>query len=82
MKVFYFEYCENFREISLTPLLGSSTTAEEILSSLETLLTVLYSHKGGEEQVLSVWRVEDLVQDRIYLEIILLSSTRPGSRSK
>ena len=55
----------------MTPLLGSSTTAEEILSSLETLLTVLYSHKGGEEQVLSVWRVEDLVQDRIYLEIIL-----------
>ena len=28
--------------------------AEEILSSLGTLLTVLYSHKGGEEQVLSV----------------------------
>ena len=42
--------------------------AEEILSSLGTLLTVLYSHKGGEEQVLSVWRVEDLVQDRIYPE--------------
>ena len=55
----------------MTPLLGSSTTAEEILSSLETLLTVLYSHKGGEEQVLSVWRFEDLVQDRIYPEIIL-----------
>jgi len=62
--------------IFLSNFLGSATTAEATISSLESLLTVLYSHKAGPEQVLSVWSVEDLVQDRIYQEIILFNQTR------
>jgi len=59
----------------LSNFLGSSNTAEESISSLETILTLLYSHKG-EGQVLSVWSVEDLVQDHMYQEIILFNQTR------
>jgi len=59
----------------LSNFLGSSNTAEESISSLETILTLLYSHKG-EGQILSVWSVEDLVQDHMYQEIILFNQTR------
>ena len=62
--------------IFLSNFLGSSnTTAEDSISSLENILTVLYSHKGSQ-QVLSVWAVQDLVQDNIYQEIILFNQTR------
>ena len=62
--------------IFLSNFLGSaSTTAEDSIASLENILTVLISHKGAE-QVLSVWPVQDLVQDNIYQEIILFNQTR------
>jgi len=61
--------------IFLSNFLGSSNTADESISSLETILTVLYSHKGSG-QVLSVWSVQDLVQDHMYQEIILFNQTR------
>lgn len=61
--------------IFLSNFLGSSNTADESISSLETILTVLYSHKGSD-QVLSMWSVEDLVQDQIYPEIILYNQCR------
>ena len=62
--------------IFLSNFLGSaSTTAEDSIASLENILTVLISQKGSE-QVLSVWPVEDLVQDNIYQEIILFNQTR------
>jgi len=59
----------------LSNYLGSDNTADESISSLETILTLLYSHKGSG-QVLSVWSVEDLVQDHMYQEIILYNQTR------
>lgn len=52
--------------IFLSNFLGSSNTAEAIISSLESALTVLIGHKSDKSQVLSVWPVQDLVQDRIY----------------
>lgn len=62
--------------IFLSNFLGSSnTTAEDSIASLENILTVLISHKGAE-QVVSVWPVQDLVQDNIYQEIILFNQTR------
>eukprot|EP00092_Neocalanus_flemingeri_P040572 GFUD01044178.1.p1 GENE.GFUD01044178.1~~GFUD01044178.1.p1 ORF type:complete len:760 (-),score=259.24 GFUD01044178.1:200-2479(-) len=61
--------------IFLSNFLGSSNTADESISSLETILTVLYNHKGPD-QVLSVWSVGDLVQDQMYQEIILFNQTR------
>jgi len=61
--------------VFLSNFLGSSNTADECISSLETILTVLYGHKGTD-QVLSVWPVEDLVQDQMYQEIILFNQTR------
>jgi len=65
--------------IFLSNFLGSSNTAEESISSLESILTVLYNHKGPD-QVLSAWSVTDLVQDRIYQEIILFNQTRIKER--
>jgi len=65
--------------IFLSNFLGSSNTSDETISSLETILTVLYSHKG-DDQVLSVWSVEDLVQDHMYQEIILFNQTRIKER--
>jgi len=62
--------------IFLSNFLGSSNTAEEIISSLESALTVLIGHKSDPLQVLSVWPVQDLVQDRIYQEIILFNQSR------
>jgi len=59
----------------LSNFLGSSNTADESISSLETILTLLYSQKG-QGQVLSVWSVEDLVQDHMYQEIILFNQSR------
>jgi len=61
--------------IFLSNFLGSTNTAEESISSLENILKVLYSHKGSS-QVLSVWSVQDLVQDHMYQEIILFNQTR------
>jgi len=62
--------------IFLSNFLGSSNTAEAIISSLESALTVLIGHKSDKSQVLSVWPVQDLVQDRIYQEIILFNQSR------
>ena len=65
--------------IFLSNFLGSSNTAEESISRLESILTVLYNHKGPD-QVLSAWSVTDLVQDRTYQEIILFNQTRIKER--
>jgi len=61
--------------IFLSNFLGSTNTADDSIASLENILTLLINHKGPE-QVLSVWSVEDLVQDHMYQEIILFNQTR------
>jgi len=61
--------------IFLSNFLGSSNTAEESIGRLESILTSLIGHKG-EGQVLSVWGVQDLVQDPIYSELVLFNQLR------
>lgn len=61
--------------IFLSKFLGGVKTADQVISSLEQVLTVLMGHKGSG-QVMSVWPVQDLVQDKIYQEIILYNQTR------
>lgn len=54
-------------------LIGKDSSAtEESFSSLERILTEVDGAKGNE-QVLSVWSVKDLVQDPIYSEMVLFN---------
>jgi len=58
----------------LSKYLGSSNTGVESVSCLERILCLLNS--PPHHHVLSVWSVDDLVQDHIYQEIILFNQTR------
>jgi len=55
--------------------LGKNINIEESISILEKILTHL-SSKSEEKQVLSVWAMEDLVNDNMYEEIILFNQRR------
>jgi len=60
--------------IFLSNFLGSSNTAEESMSHLETILRQLW--EKSPKQLLSAWSEKDLVQEPAYSQIILYNQLR------
>jgi len=66
---------KNDRLILLSKFLAgkNSSAAEESLGSLERILTEVMNAGSDKQQVLSVWSIQDLVQDPIYSEMVLFN---------